>query len=324
MGGPRLARAGVVRPRGDAGRHHAVHDAVRDARRAREADAQQSDDAEPGRVVERVARRPRLRLRPAQGREVPQRRPGHRRGREVLARALPGRRCLDVEGARGRRRGRGSAARAHPAQAAVAGLHDVLCHAGDGRGVDRPQALRRACRRRRLQEGAGGRRALSLRVVQPGRRAGAGGERELLAQDAQREAAGLPLRARRHESPGHAQARRGGHRLLDSRSARRGIAADARPHAQGHLADVHRVDQLHRAMGSEIAVARPARAAGRQPRHRPQGHQRRRVSGLRPDQREHHSPRLRVLLAAAPLSPRSGPGQEAAGRGGLSARLRRR
>ena len=84
--------------------------------------------------------RPGLRLRAAQGREVPQRRPRHRRRREVLARALPRRRGHDAEGAGGRRRRRRSRARAHPAQAAVAGLHDLLRHAGDGRGLDRAQA----------------------------------------------------------------------------------------------------------------------------------------------------------------------------------------
>ena len=130
-----------------------LHGALRPARRAGEADAGQPDGAEPGRVVERVPRRARLRLRPAPGGEVPQRRPRHRRGRQVLARALPGRRPQDAQGAGGGGRDAGSRARAHPPQAAVARLHDLL-HGRHRRRLDRAQEVRREGRRRRLQEGA--------------------------------------------------------------------------------------------------------------------------------------------------------------------------
>src|SRR5712692_2481744 len=135
--------ADPLRARRDGGPHHAVHAALRAPRRAGEADAGERQDAQSGRVVELVARRARLRVRAAQGSDLPQRRARHGRGRQVLVRAVP--RHLR-EGAQGEgRRGRdaGSPTRPLPAQAAVAGLHGVLRHTGDGRGLDRPQEVRR-------------------------------------------------------------------------------------------------------------------------------------------------------------------------------------
>ena len=88
---------------------------------------------EPGRVVERLAGRARLRVHPAPGREVPQRRSRDRRGRQVLAGALPGCRSQDAEGTGGRGGNPRPRARAHPSQAAVAGLHDLL-HGRHGAG----------------------------------------------------------------------------------------------------------------------------------------------------------------------------------------------
>ena len=70
-----------------------------------------------------------------------------------------------AQGQGGRGRDAGSAARALPAQAAVAGLHDLLRHAGHRRGLDRPEEVRREGRRGRLQEGAGRRRPLPVRLV---------------------------------------------------------------------------------------------------------------------------------------------------------------
>jgi hypothetical protein len=197
VGGARLAGALVVRPGRDAVRDHAVHDALRAARRAREADARQFDGAESRRVVDRVARRAGLRIRAPQGRPIPQRRCGDVRRREVLAGALPRRRRHHAEGSRRRRRRARSAARAHQTQAAVAGLHDVLRNAGDGRGLDRAQALRGARRRGRFQAGAGRRRAVPVRLLHAGCRARARGQRGLLAQDPGRQAADLPLGAGR-------------------------------------------------------------------------------------------------------------------------------
>ena len=129
---------------------------------------------------------------------------------------------------------------------------------------------------------------------------------------------------RRVHAAGRAQARRGGHRLLDPRRAGRGAAAHAGPHAQarGHPGPV--LALLRRPVGPEVAVARPARAAGREPRHRPAGHQ--------------PGADARPLAGSPAASSRStfeyfwqppayrlrpGPGQAAPGRGRLSQRLRR-
>ena len=114
----------------------------------------------------------RLRVHPPQGREVPQRRPRHGRGREVLLRALRGAaakafkdRVAAVEIA-------GPAAGALPPQGAVARLHDVLRDAGHRRGLDRPEEVRREGRRRGLQEGARRGGAVQVRLVHARRRAG--------------------------------------------------------------------------------------------------------------------------------------------------------
>ena len=109
LGRSHLARPDLVRPRGDARDRHAVHGALRAARRDGEADAGQRHGAEPGRVVEPVQGRPRLRVRASPGREIPQRRPRHRRRREVLLRALSGRSVEGDEGQSRRGRGRGRA-----------------------------------------------------------------------------------------------------------------------------------------------------------------------------------------------------------------------
>src|SRR2546429_861262 len=78
------ARADLVRssrdPRGD----HALPDALRAPRRAREADARQRVGAEPGRIVDGVEGRARLRVRAAQRRALSQRRSTDRRRREVF------------------------------------------------------------------------------------------------------------------------------------------------------------------------------------------------------------------------------------------------
>ena len=73
-----------------------------------------------------------------------------------------------------------------------------------------------------------------------------------------------------------AEARRDRHRLFDPRRACRGTAEDAGAHPEAGRAAGAELDLFPRAMGPEIAVARSARAAGRQSRDRPQGDQRRR------------------------------------------------
>ena len=101
----------VARSRGDRRHHHAVHGAVRAARRDGETHAGRDQHAEPRRVVDGVEGRAHLRVRPPQGRPVPQRRPGDGRRREVLLRALQGRRREAPQGARRGRPDRGRRAR---------------------------------------------------------------------------------------------------------------------------------------------------------------------------------------------------------------------
>src|SRR5207249_6170058 len=98
----------------------------------------------------------------------------------------------------------------------------------------------------------------------------------------------------------------------------------ARRQAGGTAAHRRLLAGAARTVGSEIAVARPPRAAGRESRHRPQGDQPGRDPRLlAPDglDRPAHLP-VRDHRRATGL--RSGAGQEAAGRGGLSQWLRRR
>ena len=225
--------------------------------------------------------------------------PADRRGREVLVRALQGRGRHDPEGAGGRGRGRRPAPRALPAEAAVARLHDVLRDAGHRRRLDRPEELHRARRRRRLQEGAGRGRPVPLRVLQP--RASSW---SLEAYDGYWRKAPAVKRLVFKSVPDEST------RLAMLKRAETDVAYSIRgPNAEevkrtpgltlkATLPDVHRVARLHRAVGPEVAVGRPPRAARRQPRHRPQGDQRRGVSRLRQAGAEHHSPRLRVLLGA--------------------------
>ena len=81
----------------------------------------------------------------------------------------------------------------------------------------------------------------------------------------------------------------------------------------GHLLRVFRGS-----MGSEIALARYARAAGRRSCHRPQDHQRGADHGVLACHRQRHLPGyLRVLLAAAGAGVRSCAGKAVARRGRL-------
>ena len=73
------------------GVHQPFHGPLRDPRRPGEADAGRRQHAEPRRIVDGVEGRAHVRVRPAKGREVPQRRPGDRGRREVLLRPLQGR-----------------------------------------------------------------------------------------------------------------------------------------------------------------------------------------------------------------------------------------
>ena len=114
---------------------------------------------------------------------------------------------------------------------------------------------------------------------------------------------------------GRPAARRDRHRLFDPRRAGRRADAHARPRDQagGGIGAVLAV--LPRTVGPAVAVARPARAPGGQPRARPQDHQP--GADARPfaPDRQHLPGEFRLLLAAAGAGLRSGARPQAAGRG---------
>ena len=188
----RDAGAGLARSGGGAaGFRHAVLGAVRAARRAGEADAGTAHGAEPRRILDRERGQAGLRIQPAQGPEIPQRRPVHRRGREVQLRAREGGAAEgEGEGGRHRRPVQGAVRAAR----AVAGLHDVLRHACQRRRLDRAEELLREGRPRRLQEAPDRPRPLQVRQHEAGHRTGDGGERGLLAQGAVGQTHRLPER----------------------------------------------------------------------------------------------------------------------------------
>ena len=214
----------------------------------------------------------RLRLQAARGIEVPQRRSVHRGRREVQLPAVQGRQ--GAQGPRARRRDRQPVARALPSARAVPRFHDVLRHAGDGRGLDRAEEVRGEGRRRRIQEAADRARALQVRELHAGHRAGRGSLRGPLAEGAVREADGLQDDSRPHHARRGAEERRGRPRLHARRAGR--ARAEARSELPAGVLgrDRRPLPGILRPVGSEIAVARPARAAGRQPRDRSQGAQR--------------------------------------------------
>src|SRR5207237_4587555 len=169
-------------------------------------------------------------------------------------------------------RDRGSRTRSVPPQAAMAGFPHLL-HDGHRGGLDRSQEIRREGWRGRLQEGAGGRGPLQVRLRHVGGGGRAGGVRSVLAQAAERSAARLQGHPRRIHAAGRAQARRGGHRLLHSRGARRGAAPHARPAAQVDRAPRHVLGLLSRAVGHEVSLAQHQAAPGGEPCLRSQRHQ---------------------------------------------------
>ena len=134
-------------------------------------------------------RRAHLRLQAARGAPLPQRRPVHRRRREVQLRAIP-RRLREAAARPGEvGAGRRPASRALRAAQAVAGLPRLLRHAGHRRGVDRAQEVHREGRRGRIQAAARGARPVPLRPHGPGPGAGPRGQRAVLAEDARRSSA---------------------------------------------------------------------------------------------------------------------------------------
>src|SRR5256885_863492 len=152
----RLARPDLPRPRRDVGPRHALRLPLRAPRRAQQTAAGQHHGALPGGIVARESRRARVRVQAAGRPALSQRRPVHRRGREVQLPPLPRGVRQAPPRAREGRAGRRSPPRAIRAAHAVARLPGVLCHAGYRRRLDRPQEVSRAGRRGGLQAPAGG------------------------------------------------------------------------------------------------------------------------------------------------------------------------
>ena len=126
--------------------------------------------------------RPRLRLHAPGQRALPQRRAGDRGGREVLLRALPRGQRDHLQGARpGSPRARRPTPAVSP-EGAVAGLHHLLRHHREQRGLGRAEEVHRAGGRGWLQEGPDRRGALQGGQLHARRRAPARGLRRLLAQ----------------------------------------------------------------------------------------------------------------------------------------------
>ena len=253
----------------------------------------------------RVAGRARLRVRAAQGRQVPQRRPHHRRGREVLVRALPRR------GAPRRSRKRSPPSRRRTRarvrfrlKRAVARLHDLLRHAATGaagscrRSTSRRSATR-ASRRRRWAPGP-----YKFVSFKPGVE---------LVLEAYEQYWRKPPSVKRlvfkvipDEATRLAALKRGevGHRLRDAR-ARSPRRCGARRGSRSRPTSAHATFWLYfpDQWDAEVAVARPARAPGRQPRHRPAGDQPGRDLGFVAGSPGASSPRSFEFYWQPPLTP---------------------
>ena len=153
----------------------------------------------------------------------------------------------------------------------------------------------------------------------PGRGTGVRGLRRLLAQDARREAAGLQGGARGGDAAGGAEARRGRYRLLDPRRAGRGAAEDAGTDPEAGGDPGHVLALFPRPVGSQVAVARPARARRGAAGDRLQVDLRGADARLFAGHQQHHPRQFRLLLEGAGGGVRPRQGEEAAGRGRLSA-----
>ena len=192
-----------------------------------------------------------------------------------------------------------------------------------GAALDRAQEVHREGGRGRLQEGAGGRGAVQVRVVSAGDRARARSVPRLLAQGAVGEAHRHAQHSRREHARRRRQDRRGGHRVSLRRRDRRGAPTHARRQDHGAPALRHLLARLPRPVGPEVAMARSARPSGREPRHRSQRDQPGRDAGLRQADRWVRAARVRLRAQGRAAAARSRRAKQLLDRGGLSQRLRR-
>src|ERR1051325_3346695 len=165
-----------------------------------------------------VAGWPDLRLHDPQGCEIPQWRAGHRRGRQILLRALPRYLARVDEGEFGLDRDARPVACAVQAEEALAGLPELL-YERQRRRLDRAEEIRREGRRGRVQEGADRRGPLQIRLVQSGPRVGARSFCRLLAEETRGQTAGHESDPGRSDPGCGAEARRDRYRLLGPRRA---------------------------------------------------------------------------------------------------------
>ena len=322
-GRPRHPRHPLARPRGDRRGDHAVHDLLRAPRRAREADASEPECPEPRRVVDHVEGRPHVGVRAAEGHQVPQRRSGHRRGREVLLRALSRRGRAPPQGAGAGGPGGGPDPRPLSSERSVARLHDLLRHERLRRGLDRAEEVHREGRRGRLPEGPDRRGAIQVRELPARDRAHPRGFRGLLAQDPERQAPRDAQHPRGVHARRRAQAGRGGYRLLRERAHRRGRAADSGPDLDRDADERRPLPHVPRAVDGRLAMGRPARPHGRELGHRPPGDQRGGVARVLGAHRQHRAPPPGVRAPRPGRSLRSQARAGAADRGRLPQRVRR-
>ena len=120
------------------------------------------------------------------------------------------------------------------------------------------------------------------------------------------------------------QERRGGHRLRLRRAGGRRRQARPAPQLVPSQARLDPLARVRRPVGPEVALARQAPPAGREPRARPEGDQRGGVSRLLPARRSHRAARDGLRAPGGAHGLRSEAGQAAPRRGRVSERLRRR
>ena len=237
------------------------------------------------------------------GVEVPQRRPRHRRRREVLVRALPGRRGQDCSRSAWPRSR--SSTRSRVRFRLKEPWPDFLTFygtpppapAGSCPGSTSRRSATTASRRRRWAPGP-------YRFVSftPGVELVLEANEQYWRKTPSVKRLVFKVGARR----GHARwpCSSGARPTSPTRSAARSPrSSEATPGLtlKPTLIAVDAVAGLRRAVGPEVAVGRPARAPGRQPRDRPPGASTRPRRSGSPAHREHHPAELRLLWPPPPI-----------------------